>query len=147
MKNRSFSIDVAMATRKFYCHKCGDQLIRESRTRIIQRGDPDYREHSHRGHTHMIGDVELTEYDFKCRSCDRIIPRDAQYVTEKIQKRLGKHILSEQEIFENEEAARSAIERKKKIVKIVLGITTAIIVALVLYFEIKSGEFSFKFYL
>ena len=57
MKNRTSEFDLAMVTRKFYCHKCGDILVRNARTRTIKRGDPDYRKHSKFGTKRVIGDI------------------------------------------------------------------------------------------
>ena len=150
MKNKSYTMDAAMTARKFYCHKCGERLINHPRTRTIKRGDPDYREHSRvgrLGRTHLIGDVELTEYDFKCPSCNRIINPDEQYVIEKMQKMVGKNILTEEEFTQNEAAARFAIERKKKITTIIVTVIFIIATIIALYFAIKTDSFSGKFYL
>ena len=84
MKNKTYSIDAAMVTRRFYCHKCGDRLLKNARTRLLRRGDPDYRKHN----MGFIGDIELTEYNFKCWTCDRIVSCDEQYVIEKCKRSL-----------------------------------------------------------
>ena len=115
MKSSSYSIDMAMVTRRFYCRKCGERLVKNPRTRLIRRGDPDYKKHSRIGRMHVIGDIEHTEYDFKCLSCDTVIECDEQYVVEKIQKKLGKTIISEAEYAENHIEARAALERKRKL--------------------------------
>ena len=141
MKNRTSKLDLAMVTRKFYCHKCGDRLARNARTRTIKRGDPDYREHSSFGTKRVIGDIELTEYDFKCWTCNRIINPDEQYVIERMQNMLGKHILTDEEFAENEEKARVAIVKKRKTTDIVVkavSITVALL-ALVLWIITKGG--------
>lgn len=138
MKHKSLSIDIAMLTKKYYCHKCGDRLVRNPRTRMISRGDPEYREHSRIGHTRIFGDVELTEYDFKCCNCDRIIFPDEQYVIDKIQKMLGKHILGEEEFLENDKKARLAIEKKKKVMDIVVKVLFVIAIVIAIYFAIKT---------
>lgn len=66
MKNRTVSIPVGMMTKKFCCCKCGERLSRKSRTWTVRPGDPDYRKHSKIGRMHVIGEVEVTEYDFQC---------------------------------------------------------------------------------
>ena len=147
MKNKSHVIDAAMVARKFYCHTCGERLINHPRTRLIERGDPEYKEYSHVGHMRRIGDVELTEYDFQCPSCNRIINPDEQYVIEKMQKMVGKNILTEEEFTQNEAAARLAIERKKKITTIIVTVIFIIATIIALYFAIKTDSFSGKFYL
>lgn len=147
MKNKTSEFDLAMVTRKFYCHKCGDRLLRNARTRTIKRGDPDYREHSKFGTKRVIGDIELTEYDFKCWTCDRIINPDEQYVIEQMQKMLGKHILTDEEFAENEEKARAAIAKKRKITEIVVKAVSITVVLLVLFLWITKGGTVFTFYL
>ena len=143
MKNKSYSVDLAMVTRKFYCHCCGDRLLRNSRTVTLKRGDPGYKEHSRIGGVQMIGDVDHTEYDFKCWTCNRIVQKNEQYVIEKIQKKLGKHILSEKEIEKNEQAARATLARKKRIGNIICTAITIAVVAVAFYFCLKAGGFSF----
>ncbi len=55
----------AMKRKKFYCSCCGEKLIPYPKTRIIKRGDPDYKKHRNIGFgRRLIGDIELTEYDF-----------------------------------------------------------------------------------
>ena len=136
-----------MVTRKFYCHKCGDRLARNARTRTIKRGDPDYRKHSRFANgTYSIGDVELTEYDFKCWTCDRIINPDEQYVIEQMQKMLGKHILTDEEFAENEAKARAVIAKKRKITEIVVKAASIVVGLLVLLLWITKGGTDFTFY-
>ena len=148
MKNSKLEFDLAMVTRKFYCHKCGDRLLRNARTRTIKRGDPDYRKYSRMGlGTYLIGDIELTEYDFKCWTCDRIISADEQYVFEKMQKMLGKHILTDEEVAENEEKAKAAVAKKRKITEIVVKAVSITLMLLVLfYLIITKDEIDFRFY-
>lgn len=146
MKNKSYSMDAAMATRKFYCHTCGERLINHPRTRLFKRGDPEYKEYSRVGHMRRIGDVELTEYDFKCPSCNRIINPDEQYVIEKMQKMLGKHILTEEEFAKKEAAARLAIEKKKNTTNTIVMLVAIIGIIIAIYYAGKTGNFSFKFY-
>ena len=146
MRSKSFSIDLAMVTRKFYCHKCGERLQKNPRTRLIKRGDPDYKKHSKIGRMNVVGDVEHTEYDFKCTFCDRLTECDEQYVIEKIQKNLKKYIISEAEYLENQDKARASIERKRKIIEKSVKISTLILVILALYFSLKKGDFSFEFF-
>ena len=144
--NKSYSIDAAMTMRAFYCHKCGERLRKHPRTRIVKRGDPDYRKYSRKGRTHFFGDVEVTEYDFKCPSCNRIINPDEQYVIEKMQKTLGKHRLTDEEVARNEQAARLSIAKKKRITDIIVKIIFIIAVAVALFLALAKDGFSLKFY-
>ena len=146
MKNKSTSIPVGMLTKKFYCHKCGERLSKHPKTRLVKRGDPDYKKYNRIGRARMIGDVEVTEYDFQCPSCGNITEYDEQCVIEKIQKTLDKAILSEEEISEHKADAKEEIDKKAKIFHIFFIASTCAIAALILYFAIKSGDFSFTFY-
>ena len=146
MNNKSVSIPMAMLTKKFYCHKCGERLIRNARTRTIKRGDPDYKKHSGVGRMHLIGDVEFTEYDFKCPACGNIIEYDEQCVIGKIQKQLRKNILSDEEVLNNRGKAEDSINRNSKIFKVFFSVIALAVIGLILYINIKSGKFSFTFY-
>ena len=147
MKNTSVSIPVDMVTKKFYCHKCGEQLSRHAKTRTLSPGDPDYREHNRIGRgVRMIGDVEVTEYDFQCPACGNIIEYREQSVIRKIQKQVQRNVLSEGEIAANRREAEKAIDRKNKVNKVIGIVIFLIILGLVFYMKAKSGDFSFKFY-
>lgn len=138
MKSYSSTIHIRMLTGKFYCHNCGYQLSRTSRTRTVKRGDPDYGKHSRMGRTHLIGDIELTEYDFHCPSCGNTIPFDEQCVMERIQKSVGKPILTQQEIEINSEKIRSALEWEKKSRKIILQAIGIAAFVLILWLQWKA---------
>lgn len=138
MKNKSTSIPVAMLTKKFYCHKCGERLSKHPKTRIVKRGDPDYNKYAV-DEIHPSGDIEVTEYNFQCPSCGNITKYDEQCVIEKIQKKLDKTILSEGEISEHKANAKEEIDKKAKIFNVIFttSIICVIILALILYFAIK----------
>lgn len=146
--NKVSVIPWAMKIRKFYCCSCGEKLIPYPKTRIVKRGDPDYKEHSYFGRgKHLIGDIELTEYDFKCMACDKFISYDEQCVIEKIQKQIGTYTLSQDNINENIENARITLERKRKIQSVVSKVIGIAVAILILYCWLKSGNFPFKIYL
>ena len=136
-----------MKKREFYCSYCGEKLIPYPKTRIVKRGDPDYKEHSYLGRgRRLIGDIELTEYDFKCLSCERIISYDEQCVIEEIQKHIGVHTLSQDNINENYDKATATLKKKRKIRSIISKSFGTIVLILVIYYWLKSGDFSFKLY-
>jgi len=146
MKNKSVSMPMAMLTKKFYCHKCGEQLSKHPKTRTVKPGDPDYRKHNRIGRTHMIGDVEVTEYDFQCPACGNIIEYDEQCIIGKIQKQLRKNILSNEEVLNNRETVEDLMDRNAKIFKVIFAVVALAVIGLILYGKIKSGDFSFTFY-
>lgn len=148
MKNSSYSVPLGMVMRKFYCHQCGERLIRHSKTRTIKPDDPDYKSYSRIGHArHMIGDIELTEYDFKCLSCEKIIGYDEQSAIGKIQKRLRKHILSQEDIAQNMDKAKAALKREGTMWRIVIMAISLAVAALAIYLSLSSGDRSIRFYL
>ncbi len=137
----------AMKKRKFYCCSCGEKLILYPRTRILKRGDPDYKKHCYIGRgRRLVGNIELIEYDFKCMSCDKFITYDEQCVIEEIQKCVGSPVLSQEEINENCEKATAILKRKRKIRSIISKLFGTAVTILVIYYCLKSGNFSFKFY-
>ena len=147
MKNKSVSIPMGMVTKKFYCHKCGERLGKHPKTRTVKPGDPDYRKHSRISHrTHMIGDVEVTEYDFQCSACGNVIEYDEQRVVRKIQKQLRKNILSDEEVLNNREKVEDSMNRNAKVFKVIFSVVAVAVIGLILYSKIKSGDFSFTFY-
>ena len=146
MKNKSVSIPMGMVTKKFYCHKCGERLGKHPKTRTLSPGDPDYRKHNRINHTHMIGDVEVTDYDFKCPDCGTIIEYDEQCIIGKIQKQLRKNILSDEEILNNRGKVEDSMNRNAKIFKVIFSVVALAVIGLILYSKIKSGDFSFTFY-
>lgn len=138
---------MGMVAKKFYCHKCGERLSKHPKTRIVKPGDSDYRKHNRINHrTHMIGDVEVTEYDFQCPACENIIEYDEQCVVRKIQKQLRKNVLSDEEVFDNRGKVEDSMDRNAKVFKAIWTVVALAIIGLILYSKMKSGEFSFTFY-
>lgn len=59
---------------------------------------------------------------------------------------LTKHILTEDEYTANEEKARAAITKKKKTIGTIATAIIVITTAFILFFGLKSGDFSFEVY-
>ena len=113
------------------------------KTRILKPGDPEYRKHLRtRGVSRLFGDIKLTEYDFKCRTCDRIISFEDQCVIEVIQKNVGEHVLPQEVVDENFETVKAKIDRKKKI-RQTIGTVFFIILA---FLCIISGNIRFRLF-
>ena len=145
MKNKSFSMPMAMLVKKFYCHECGNRLKKHPRKRTIRRGDPDYRKYNKIGNMRMIGDVELTEYDFKCPSCGKITAYDEQCTLQRIQKQLGKYTLTQAEIAQNMQTANDYLERKRRIIRTISVLVSIALFILILCLQIKQGNISVNF--
>ena len=147
MKNRYKSIPVAMLTKKFYCCRCGALLMRNPRTRTVKKGDAEYGEYNRIGKTRIIGDVDVTEYDFLCVPCDKITTFDEQCVIENIQKIVDKRVLSDAEITEYSEKAQANLKRKRRITSLFVTIFFILLLAFSVYMALKTQGFSLKFYL
>lgn len=63
----------------------------------------------------------MTEYNFICPVCKKIIKSDEQYVIEIIQKKLNNYLLTEKEYTDNLQYEKINFKKKKykKIVKVV----------------------------
>ena len=138
MENRSVSIPFGMVFGKFYCHKCGARLKKHPVKRTVRPGDPDYKEHSKTGKMFMVGDVEVTEYDFRCPQCEHEIVYKDQRMVAKIQKNLGKKVLTEEEINEHTQAAKALLARDATICKILFAVAFLALSMLVFYLKGRS---------
>lgn len=142
--NRVTVIPHGMKRKPFYCHICGEKLIAYPHTRVLERTDPDYKKARRMGNVSLIGKIELTEYDFKCLSCEKFISYDEQCVIAKIQKRVEKPLLTQADVAEHEEGVRAELARKRKIKTIIGRIVYAILIALFIYYCIKTGSITIE---
>ncbi len=139
-----------MKKRIFYCPACAERLYLSPRTKILERGDPDYEKYSRLHGKHMIGKIELTEYDFKClsRDCsayDKPVSYDEQCVIAEVQKSVGTRLLSQEIIEANYEKVIAVLARKKKkqrIIGAVIGMTACVLIG---YYFLKTGNFKLYF--
>ena len=135
MKNFSVTIPFGMLFKKFYCHHCGSRLEKSARKRTVRKGDPDYKKYRNIGDMYVIGDIEVTEYDFHCPSCGEITGYDEQCILGHIQKRTGGHILSSSEIAAGKEEATRQLQRKKTFTKYFWAVLAVAVLVLVLYLQ------------
>lgn len=135
-----------MDCRKLYCHKCGDLLMKHANTRLIKRGDPDYKKHSRIGRgTYVMGDIELTEYDLECMTCKTYISYDEQRPIMMVQKELGKNILSDEELAETKPKMDDKLDRRAKIWKIFGIAVAALFIGFYVYRFATTGELPIRF--
>ncbi|MBR2388720.1 MAG: hypothetical protein IKB02_08145 [Clostridia bacterium] len=147
MNNKRYTIPIGMVTKKYYCHKCGERLYKFAKTRIVKPGDPDYRKHNKISNgTRMIGEVEVTEYDFKCPICESIVSFAEQELISSIQKNLAKNTLTDEEIQGNLAKAKKAKSKKENLKKVVFVTLSLLFIAFIFYLKMRSGELSFTFY-
>lgn len=132
-------IDVGMLFGKFYCRRCGERLKREESTCTVKKGDSDYERVRRLGRTRMIGDVQYTTYRFRCYGCDESIGLDEQRLVKRVQKRLGKRILTDEEYGALRSDAVRAEARKRSATDIIVKAAFIAIVIAVGYFSVKYG--------
>jgi len=133
------SMPIGMAIKKYYCHKCGDRLCKHANTRTVYRGDPDYDEWRRYNGKKFLGDIDGITYNFRCYTCKTDIEYDEQHVISKIQKLTGSTTLTEADIAQHRPAVEQKMEKGAKIYTVIFRIVTFIILAIWLYFWIKSG--------
>ena len=139
--SKSYSIPMGMVFGKFYCHKCGQKYKNNPITRTVRPGDPDHRRASKIGtKTYMVGDVELTEYNFKCPFCDHEIDYDTQCVYKLIQKKLGRRVLIDEEIKEYKPWANAAQDKRDAITKVCMIVGFGILVLVIAVLAEKFGK-------
>ncbi len=136
-----------MDFKKFYCHKCGGLLLKSPKTRKIRPGDTDYNKYRAFGHTFYSGDLELTQYDFRCSKCHNIITFKEQTVLNEIQKSIEKKILTKDEIADNIESATEKVNKRDKRNYLIWTAVFIILAVIIFYLMFESGNFEFKFYL
>ena len=146
MKNKKNTMPAGMLFKRF-CHHCGTRLEKCANTRTVKRGDSDYEEHRRIGRTRVIGDVEVTEYTgYECPNCKNQIAYDEQIIISNIQKKLGKKVLSEEEIEKEKVGAQIKQKRKDTANKIIFFSIIFILFALTVYFVVATGKIDIKFY-
>ena len=137
--NHCKEIDAGMLFGKFYCRRCGERLKREESTRTVKKGDSDYERVRRLGRTRMIGDVRHTTYRFRCYGCDESIELDEQRLVKRVQKRLGKRILTDEEYGALRSDAVRAEARKRSVTDVIVKAAFIAIVIAVGYFSVKYG--------
>ena len=106
---------------KFYCMHCGERLAREKIRRTVTPQDADYKEQLPSGHhgrpggksfslrfsrtVYLNQNVNISDTRFVCPACKKRVPFDEQLIRARVQKVLGKRILTRGELESHREAA------------------------------------------
>ena len=115
---KTMEIPVGMLFRKFYCHRCGEQLKRQAKKRTVTPQDPDWHEHDYTGRMYFPkSEVVVTEYDFCCTNCGQITTYDEQMQYHNIQKQHGTLILPQALLRQELPWATEKWEKKKALDK------------------------------
>ena len=95
-------IPVGMIFRKMYCRYCGERLKVHKIVDVYTVGDPNFSRTMKIGPAgHKIVNIHsqtLVTYVYKCPDCGKAVTYEEQVYFSKIQKKLGKKILSDDEI-------------------------------------------------
>ena len=94
-------IPVGMLFRKMYCRYCGEKLKRHKIVDVYTVGDPNFSRIMKIGVGTKIVNIHsqtMVTYIYKCPNCNKPSTYKEQLEYSKIQKRLGKKILSDDEI-------------------------------------------------
>ena len=146
MDYKPYEIPTKILRGTYFCHKCGEKLEQNTRTRTVKRGDPDYREHSRvraGGKTYYrFGDIQVTEYNLFCPTCNTSIEYADQCLIARIQEKLTSHKLTQQDVDDNIEEVERISKRKKTIRMVVVYVLLAIYLCFTIIF---GGEIRFWF--
>ena len=96
-KGQETSIPLGMIFRKMFCHKCGTQLKKQKVSNIYYKGDNGFQKHILGHRTIGMDKIEKISYIYVCPNCNSSMTYEMQVRISKIQKRLDKKILSDNE--------------------------------------------------
>lgn len=100
-----------MVFKKYYCAKCGTRLEKEKTHRTVTSEDYDY--YRYQDYTRFPRrNFDVYHYRFKCPSCGVRTSFDEQCIIEKIQKKQGHLILSENAIKLDYEACKASNHKR-----------------------------------
>lgn len=119
MNGKSSSIPVGMVFKKYYCSHCGARLEKERTHRVVTKDDKDYYQYHDVG-TYPRRDYDVYSYRFKCTECNKRFSYTEQCVFSRIQKKIGKRMLSESEIKEHYDKAKKSDARVTHILNLLM---------------------------
>ena len=132
MKNKNYSIPLAMLFKRFYCAKCGARLKREKTHRIVSREDRDYYRYHHRGN-YPQSDHDVYEYRFMCPACQARSTFAEQCILARIQKKNGQRVLSVHDVKADYEECRQNHQRHALIGSIVSSLLALLLCGGLIY--------------
>ena len=91
-------MSLGMLFRKMYCFKCENKLNKHKISKIYHKREKGYQNHILGHSTIGMDKIELATYVYKCPNCGHEITYDDQCIIAKIQKKLKKKVLTQDEI-------------------------------------------------
>ena len=88
---------IGMLFRKTYCIKCGARLKTRKISNIYKKGESGYQNHILGHGTIGMDRIEIATYIYKCLDCGCEMSYDNQVRYSRIQKKLKKRVLSDDE--------------------------------------------------
>ena len=145
LNGKNNSIPIGMVFRKYYCHCCGTRLEKERTHRVVSKDDKDYYVY-HEAGNYPRRDHDVYDHRFVCPQCRIRMSYRKQCIIERIQKKLKRTIISDEEIKENFDEAKEKVIRRERMTR--FSVPT---VFLAIFFtgwfllkdDITSGDFLF----
>ena len=127
---RSYSLELGMLTKKMYCSHCGKPLIKKEVSNTYKRGEPGFKAFLC-GRIVSVFSYTEVKYTYFCPACRNEISYDDQIEVERAQKKLGRKIVSAEEIPDGSHKSRMSAKG------LVLGfcIVTILLAFLVLWLK------------
>ena len=105
-----------MKYKRRYCYKCGTWLSAKPYTRTVSYNSKEYERFRRVDDKQfVIGDIELTTYDYVCPHCKNVTRYEEQLAISRVQKKLKSRVLSEEELEENIDREKNVVTWKKDI--------------------------------
>ena len=90
-------IPAGMIFKKMYCRYCGERLAKQKIVNVFCAGDPNFDRVMLNGIINIKQQTKVT-YIYKCPNCKKTSTYDEQLQYSKVQKRLGKKIITDEDL-------------------------------------------------
>ncbi|MBQ3506585.1 MAG: hypothetical protein IJA89_07440 [Clostridia bacterium] len=112
-KGYETNIPAGMVFRKMYCHRCAMCLERQKEINTYKKGEAGFSPFLGGSSTIGMNEKQVTTFIYKCPNCGHEITYDNQCVIAKIQKKLKKTVLNQDEISDYCSKHKHAVTQEK----------------------------------
>ena len=116
MNGKNYSVPFGMIFKKYYCPCCGTRLEKERTHRVVSKDDRDYYVY-HEAGNYPRRDHDVYDYKFVCPECRKRTSYYKQCIIGRIQKKLKRAIISDDEIKESFNKAKGEIKRRERVAR------------------------------